>query len=77
MHISCARDDRHGYRVCCIYAGTPNLAIALCLALRVVYGLPPRQTRGLMRSVATLMRFNIGVPDLSVSVRRRPSALIC
>lgn len=32
-----------------------DLAITLCLTLRIVYGLPLRQTQGLMRSVARLI----------------------
>jgi hypothetical protein len=43
-----------------------DLAITLCLTLRVVYGLPLRQTQGLMRSVAALMdkrcRYRISPP---------------
>ncbi|MEF3129788.1 transposase, partial [Rhizobium leguminosarum] len=35
-----------------------DLAITLCLTLRVVYGLALRQTQGLMRSVAALMEFD-------------------
>ncbi|MBP2444081.1 hypothetical protein JOH51_001520 [Rhizobium leguminosarum] len=42
-----------------------DLAITLCLTLRVVYGLALRQTQGLMRSVAALMEFDIAVPDFS------------
>ncbi|WP_292272461.1 transposase, partial [Mesorhizobium sp.] len=42
-----------------------DLAITLCLTLRVVYGLALRQTQGLMRSVAALMRVDIAVPDFS------------
>ncbi|WP_245462773.1 transposase, partial [Rhizobium leguminosarum] len=47
-----------------------DLAIALCLTLRVVYGLALRQTQGLMRSVAALMGFDIAVPDFSTLSRR-------
>lgn len=47
-----------------------DLAITLCLTLRVVYGLPLRQTQGLMRSVAALMGFDIAVPDFSTLSRR-------
>lgn len=42
-----------------------------CLTLRVVYGLPLRQTQGLMRSVAALIGFDIAVPDFSTLSRRR------
>jgi hypothetical protein len=47
-----------------------DLAITLCLTLRVVYGLPLRQTQGLMRSVAALMGLDIAVPDFSTLSRR-------
>ena len=47
-----------------------DLAITLCLTLRVVYGLALRQTHGLMRSVAALMGFDIAVPDFSTLSRR-------
>ncbi|WP_275540472.1 transposase [Rhizobium tubonense] len=42
-----------------------DLAITLCLTLRLVYGLPLRQTQGLMRSLATLMSMEISVPGFS------------
>ncbi|MBP2444076.1 transposase [Rhizobium leguminosarum] len=47
-----------------------DLAIALCLTLRAVYGLALRQTQGLVRSVAALMEFDIAVPDFSTLSRR-------
>jgi hypothetical protein len=47
-----------------------DLEITLCLSLRVVYGLPLRQTQGLMRSLATLMGFDIPVTDFSTLSRR-------
>ncbi len=47
-----------------------DLAITLCLTLRVVYGLALRQTQGLMRSGAALMGFDIAVPDFSALSRR-------
>ncbi|WP_246661426.1 transposase [Rhizobium sp. MHM7A] len=47
-----------------------DLAITLCLTLRVVCGLALRQTQGLMRSVAALMGFDIAVPDFSTLSRR-------
>lgn len=47
-----------------------DLAITLCLTLRVVYQLPLRQTQGLMRSVARLMGIDIAVPDFSTLSRR-------
>lgn len=47
-----------------------DLAITLCLTLRVVYGLALRQTQGLMRSVAAPMGFDIALPDFSTLSRR-------
>lgn len=47
-----------------------DLAITLCLTLRVAYGLPLRQTQGLMRSVAALMGLDVLVPDFSTLSRR-------
>jgi hypothetical protein len=44
--------------------------VAACLTLRVVYGLPLRQTQGLMRSVAELMDLDVLVPDFSTLSRR-------
>ncbi len=47
-----------------------DLAITLCLTPRVAYGLPLRQTQGLMRSVAALMGLDALVPDFSTLSRR-------
>jgi hypothetical protein len=47
-----------------------DLAITLCLTLRVVYRLPLRQTQGLMRSISTLISMEISVPDFSTLSRR-------
>lgn len=47
-----------------------DLAITLCLTLRIVYGLALRQTQGLIRSVAALMEYDIAVPDFSTLSRR-------
>lgn len=47
-----------------------DLAITLCLTLRVVYGLPLRQTQGLVRSVAALMGQEMSIPDFSTLSRR-------
>jgi len=47
-----------------------DLAITLCLTLRVVYGLALRQTQGLMRGVAALMGFDIALPNFSTLSRR-------
>lgn len=47
-----------------------DLAITLCLTLRVVYGLALRQTQGLICSVALLMGLEIAVSDFSTLSRR-------
>jgi transposase len=47
-----------------------DLAITMCLTLRVVYDQPLRQTQGMMRSIATLMGVDIAVPDFSTLSRR-------
>ena len=47
-----------------------DLAITMCLTLRVVYGSPLRQTQGMTRSIATLMGVEISVPDFPTLSRR-------
>ena len=47
-----------------------DLTIELCLTLGVVFKQPLRQIQGLMRSIATLLRINIAVPDFSTLSRR-------
>jgi hypothetical protein len=47
-----------------------DMAITICLTFGVVYGLPLRQTQGLMRSLARLMGLDISVPDFSTLSRR-------
>ena len=47
-----------------------DLAITMCLTLRIVYDQPLRQTQGLMRSITKLMRVDIAVPDFSTLSRR-------
>lgn len=47
-----------------------DLAITMCLTLRVVYDQPLRQTQGLMRSIAKLVGVEIAVPDFSTLSRR-------
>jgi transposase len=47
-----------------------DLAITMCLTLRVVYDQPLRQTQGMMRSIATLIGVEIAVPDFSTLSRR-------
>lgn len=47
-----------------------DLAIELCLTLGLVFNQPLRQTQGLMRSIAKLLRLNISVPDFFTLSRR-------
>jgi len=47
-----------------------DLAITLCLTLGMVYKVPLRQTQGLMRSIAKLMKLDVPVPDFSTLSRR-------
>ncbi|WP_280778065.1 transposase [Rhizobium sp. SG_E_25_P2] len=47
-----------------------DLAIELCLTLRVAFRLALRQTQGFMRSLAKLMELALPVPDFSTLSRR-------
>ena len=47
-----------------------DLAIELCLTLGLVFKLALRQTQGLMRSIARLLKVEIAVPDFSTLSRR-------
>jgi len=47
-----------------------DLAIELCLTLGLVFKQPRRQTQGLIRSIARLLRVEIAVPDFSTLSRR-------
>lgn len=47
-----------------------DMAIEICLTLRVVFRLPLRQTQGFMRSIAKLMDLDLKVPDFSTLSRR-------
>ncbi|MFA3919881.1 IS5 family transposase [Ruegeria hyattellae] len=47
-----------------------DIAIEICLTLRVVFRLPLRQTQGFMRSIARLMGMDLVVPDFSTLSRR-------
>lgn len=47
-----------------------DLAIEICLTLRVVFRLPLRQTQGFMRSIAKMMGLDLVVPDYSTISRR-------
>lgn len=53
-----------------------DLLIELCLTLGLVFKQPLRQTQGLIRSIARLLRVEIAVPDFSTlsyqGRRRRP-----
>ena len=42
----------------------------MCLTLRIVFGLPLRQTQGLMRTIAALAGVEMTVPDFSTPSRR-------
>lgn len=47
-----------------------DLSIEICLTLRVVFGLPLRQTQGFVRSLLRLMKLKLPVPDYSTLCRR-------
>lgn len=47
-----------------------DLAIETCLTLRLVFGLPLRQTQGFVRSLLRLMELALPVPDYSTLCRR-------
>ncbi|WP_454858121.1 IS5 family transposase [Rhizobium binxianense] len=47
-----------------------DIAIEICLTLRVVFRLALRQTQGFMRSIATLMGVALPVPDFSTLSQR-------
>jgi hypothetical protein len=53
-----------------------DLAIEICLTLRVVFRLALRQTQGFMRSIANLMGLDLVVPDYSTLSRRGKELLI-
>ncbi|WP_377189424.1 IS5 family transposase [Ruegeria meonggei] len=53
-----------------------DLAIEMCLTLRVVFGLPLRQTQGFVRSLLRLMELDLPVPDYSTLCRRAQTLLI-
>jgi hypothetical protein len=46
------------------------IAIETCLALRLVFHQPLRQTEGLMRSIAGLLKVDIAIPDHTTPSRR-------
>lgn len=47
-----------------------DLAIEICLTLRVVFGLPLRQTQGFAQSILKLAGIDLPVPDFSTLCRR-------
>jgi len=47
-----------------------DLAIDICLTLRVVFRLPLRQTQGFVRSLLKLLEIDVPVPDFSTLSRR-------
>ena len=47
-----------------------DLAIEMCLTLRMVFKQPLRQTEGLMRSISKLMGVDIAVPHFTTMSRR-------
>ena len=51
-----------------------NLAILTALTLRVVFGLPLRQTEGFLDSLLNLMRLNLKAPDHTTLSRRNQTA---
>src|SRR4051795_1340963 len=53
----------------CTYS---DIAIETGHLLRLAFGRPWRQTEGLLRSLATLLGLDIGVPDHTTFSRRRP-----
>lgn len=53
-----------------------DLAIETCLTLRVVFGLPLRQTQGFARSLLRLMDLDLPAPDFSMLCRRAQSLQI-
>jgi Transposase DDE domain len=56
-----------------IYSAT---ASETCLALRVVFHRPLRQTEGLLRSIANILDLDIGIPDHTTLSRRGGSLTI-
>ena len=50
-----------------------DVAIETGHLLRLAFGRPWRQTEGLLRSLATLLGLDIGVPDHTIFSRRSPA----
>ncbi|SLN76802.1 transposase [Ruegeria meonggei] len=53
-----------------------DLTVEMFLTLRVVFGLPFRQTQGFVRSLLRLMELDLPVPDYSTLCRRAQTLLI-
>src|SRR4051794_4307247 len=53
-----------------------DIAIETGHLLRLAFGRPWRQTEGLLRSLATLLRLDIGVPDHTTFSRRSPGLML-
>src|SRR3712207_6815926 len=53
-----------------------DIAIETGHLLRLAFGRPWRQTEGLLRSLATLLGLDIGVPDHTTSSRRSPGLVL-
>ncbi|MEO9780035.1 MAG: transposase, partial [Sedimentitalea sp.] len=49
---------------------TPDLAIEICLALKLVFHQPLRQVQGMVRSLMRLLGLSLPVPDFSTLSRR-------
>jgi hypothetical protein len=47
-----------------------DMAIEICLTLRVIFNLALRQTQGFVRSVMKLLKVNLSVPDYSTLSKR-------
>ena len=54
-----------------------DLAIEICLTLRVLFGQPLRQTQGMVRSLLKFAALNLPVPDFSTLSRRGAGLSVC
>jgi hypothetical protein len=53
-----------------------DAAIQACLTIKVLFGLPLRQTTGFVESLRELMRLDCSVPDFSTLCRRQKTLLV-
>lgn len=53
-----------------------DAAIQACLTLKVLFGLPLRQTRGFVESLLHLVGLNWSVPDFSTLCRRQKTLFV-